>query len=94
MIKVYQAKSMFNDDGSYQTSKDLNDYTLVAKVYTTSLDEAYRLTNSIDYYWPKGYNDIITPQVVDARSTSIGDILYNGMDTTFYRVVSCGFEII
>jgi hypothetical protein len=50
-------------------------YTQVATVTAESLDEAYRLTNSIDEPWQ--HNPSVTPARPDTpeRSTSIGDVI-------------------
>jgi hypothetical protein len=57
---------------------NLKEYTEVADVDTNDLDEAYRLTNSIDTVWYKDNEDVFPTRIAEqgCRSTSIGDIMY------------------
>ena len=64
------------------------EFKLVAKVETDSLDEAFRLTNTGEQLWWLG--DKVTPYVSSCRSTSVGDVIVlpNGKS---YRVLDRGF---
>lgn len=64
-------------------------YELVAEVDCDDLDDAYRLTNSIDEYW--GENEGVTDLTDGCRSTSVGDILETSTGYK-YVVANFGFE--
>lgn len=68
------------------------DYKQVAIVETTSLDEAFRITNHIDEDWRKN------PEVLETigdkfRSTSVGDVVVDENDNGF-ECVSIGWELL
>ena len=65
---------------------NLDYLTAVAKVDTTSLEEAYRLTNHLDHNWSTN-KEVQT--IYKSRSTSIGDVL--SYDGTSYAVATMGF---
>jgi len=65
----------------------------VADVYSDDLEEAYRLTNSIDKNWWKNYEVRSRFTTEGCRSTSVGDfIVKHEMDgDEVYVVAGCGF---
>lgn len=73
--------------GSEELSKKIwNDeitgfeFKLVATVHTDKMDDAFRLTNSIDDNWYEVDNDLIDIEpsaAIGCRSTSVGDIVQN-----------------
>jgi hypothetical protein len=72
-----------------------SDGELVATVATTNLEEAFRLTNTIDNSWWE--NPGVEPHFVGrgCRSTSAGDVLVtckNGERVAAHRVADFGFE--
>jgi hypothetical protein len=64
--------------------------TPVAIVESDSMDDAYHLTNNIDDAWTKN-KGVQAIGVKEFRSTSVGDILMNGMGE-FYIAESAGFR--
>jgi hypothetical protein len=87
MISVYhKIKSDFFTTANKFVAQE---FTLVAKVNTNDLEEAYRLTNTVDHYWweNEGVNAVITK----TRSTSVGDVMLDHKDGKFHAVASCGF---
>ncbi len=99
MIKVYQAKS-FRKASGYQFKqfglKDmymmlLNDeYEHVANVPGEDLEEAFRLTNSIQKGWYED-KEICIGEKKGYRSTSVGDIMILN-NKEIYVVGSFGFD--
>lgn len=103
MIRVYQSRELMSfptQDELFQAAGQFFDnekYVLVAEVATDDLDEAYRLTNTIDKYWCD--NDGVTVLSFmhkdrkghcGNRSTSVGDVMvHNGK---VFAVASFGFE--
>lgn len=67
-------------------------YRLVAETKSESLEEIFRLTNSIDYHWSKnrGVCVVTRPDGRELRSTSVGDVVY--ANKKFYRCGVVGWE--
>ena len=64
--------------------------TLVCKVRADSIEDAYRLTNHIDYLWWRN------PEIVwwrESRSTSVGDLIHNMDDGSYSIVAPFGFDL-
>lgn len=101
-VMVFQAKqpTFFAKKTSVTVREMMNDYAMVARVETSDLNVAYRLTNTIDQSW--WLNESVefrgSPDhgMEGCRSTSVGDIMVreNGETGTFnaYIVSSCGFR--
>lgn len=64
-------------------------YTLVAAVEARSLDDAFRLTNTIDNHWTKNPGVVVEGDC-SKRSTSVGDVLQTD-DGGLWAVASVGF---
>jgi len=96
MITVYHVpRRLFHDVPHFDDQKLISfvnenktKYILVAKVQTTDLEKAFELTNSIDRHWSE--NDQVVAFGEQLRSTSVGDIMFDGTDT--YIVATCGFK--
>lgn len=76
---------------------NLDKYKLVAEPesegarLSSILEDAYRMTNSVDEAWYKNYNNNPTAKASSGcRSTSVGDILV--FNNTKYVVDSYGFK--
>jgi len=67
--------------------RDYQHSELVALVPGDDLDEAYRLTTSIDMPWVRNFG--VANLVMEARSTSVSDFLKRG--DTVYMVSAVGF---
>lgn len=71
-----------------------DEYDIVADLEVTSLDDAYRASNSIDGMWT--LNDEVTSISEEfdagARSTSVGDILSDPDTGKFWLVEPMGFS--
>ena len=65
------------------------EFTLVAKVDTDDLEEAYRLTNTINCSWWE--NEGVEAIITKTRSTSVGDVMLDHKDGKFHAVAGCGF---
>jgi len=69
---------------------NLDKYVVVAEVQGEKLEDAYRLTNSIETSWYKNEDPIIDVKVTEGtRSTSIGDIIEK--DGVMFMVDSYGY---
>lgn len=104
-ILVYHAKREFFRDTTFYGHadiitperilsgwKDRSMYDYVARVDTDDLDEAYRLTNHISSNWVENKGVVPYDNGNPKRSTSVGDILVRGKDSTVMVVAGCGFE--
>lgn len=56
-------------------------YNLVATVKADTLEDVFRLTNSIDNIWTE--NEEVVPTRKEIRSTSCGDIVIDGKNEKF-----------
>lgn len=96
MIQVQHLQSDFSRFFDIEDTKQhLLDghYDEVALVTTNDLDRVFELTNNISHSWIE--NDAVLPtcKVIEkggCRSTSVGDVFFDGDDT--YVVAPCGFE--
>ncbi len=64
------------------------DYVKVAEVIAHDLEEVFRRTNTIEFYWwedPK----VVRSEPIAYRSTSVGDVITQGKRV--WVVASCGF---
>ena len=68
----------------------VNDFEYVADVESNNMDDAYRLTNSIEFYW--GDNEEVEEHGSRHRSTSVGDILV--CEDGIYAVAMSGFKLL
>jgi len=69
---------------------NLDKYVVVAEVQGEKLEDAYRLTNSIETSWYENEDPIIDVKVTEGtRSTSIGDIIEK--DGVMFMVDSYGY---
>lgn len=66
------------------------DYVKVADVTARNLNDAYRLTNTIDHPWWENVGVELAPGLRGARSLSVGDILRSA-DGCVFGVASVGF---
>ena len=98
-VLVYQRRNMrdFNRFSSEPVGdQNLNDFDRVAEIETDDMEQAFRLTNSVDSYWANsqhGFPGYILPPpaaVGGWRSTSVGDLMYDGLH--YFIVAACGFE--
>lgn len=85
MIHVYHRVSRSSEGRFYSDAPAF--YAHVAQVETDDLDDAFTLTNHIDRSWFD--NATVTPLVPRARSTSVGDLFYDG--ERLWRVAPVGF---
>jgi len=69
---------------------NINDYVEVARVQTIVLEKAFELTNNIESRWTE--NEDVETELIEARSTSVGDILYYGVYEKWYMVDNIGFK--
>jgi len=60
----------------------------VANVDSDSLEEVYRLTNSIEHHWAE--NDAVEALTEPTRSTSVDDFVC--LDSVWYVIAGMGFE--
>jgi hypothetical protein len=91
-IKVYHRKTPTFDENVDTAAMAWNTggFELVAEVYgSTSLDHAYRLTNTIDQAWWKNPGVAMRGDRDGCRSTSVGDIIER--DGNLYVVANFGF---
>jgi hypothetical protein len=94
MIKVFHFPSAlfrFVPHGSAEKQaafalQHFTKYKHVADVDTASLEQAFRLTNSIDNHWSLNHG---VKHYETSRSTSVGDVMEQ--DGKFYVVASFGF---
>lgn len=96
MIYVFQLKNPeFMDYLKLDLSKVYSrKYDLVAEVQTQELEDAFRLTNSIDTPWE--HNPLTKAYKKNSRSSSVSDIFVKvddqGFPISFHGVASSGFE--
>lgn len=86
MIKVFH-----KIDSDYWTpAKQFveKEFRAVAEVETTDLEEAFKLTNTIEAYWWE--NKGVKALVKETRSTSIGDVME--LVGEFFAVDRIGFK--
>lgn len=89
---------LFRFDSSTQIEQELiniqrkyvNDFEYVADVDTNDMNEAYQLTNSIEWYW--GENEGVEEYGEKHRSTSVGDIFV--CEDGVYAVAMTGFKLL
>jgi hypothetical protein len=72
-MKVFHSKTLATPFLRKETPKFPEDYTKVAEVETSNLDEAYELTNNINSSWV--INTKVKTELQAARSTSYGDVI-------------------
>ena len=80
MIKVYHRKepTFVDAHGHSLAHVRLADFELAAEVDTDDAEHAYRLTNTIETYWPDNLDPALRvaklpPDLAGWRSTSVGD---------------------
>jgi hypothetical protein len=71
-----------------------NDYEYVATVITNSMDEVFRITNTIDKEWWLNPEVEHTPDKDGFRSTSVGDIIVEMPENISHIVCKIGFKTI
>lgn len=91
----YADVTCFGNAESALKAWNAGDYTKVADVYTSSKENAYKLTNHIMSDWQD--NDGVIPfgdAIKGAKSTSVGDVLAVEVPNGFelFVVASFGFE--
>jgi hypothetical protein len=87
MIRVFHDENFWKNHLG-KDNPESKDLTLVAEVQTDDLEDAFRLTNHIEYDWWK--NPEVIPCTDPTRSTSVGDLMEK--DGKFFIVASCGFR--
>lgn len=85
-FKVYH-----KDWSSNQELKSPDSYNIVAWVEAYSLDDVFRLTNSIEDYWWN--NEEVDAMVTKTRSTSVGDVIVDTVSEVAYTVDMFGFSV-
>jgi len=75
--------------GEYDDIDPQKDYSCVARITAQNVDDAYRLSNSIDHYWGDNPEVLITFRSA-LRSTSVGDIIVDP-EGVKHRVARMGF---
>lgn len=90
MIIVFHRKeTRFTDhSGDAIGAFERGEFELVGIVTSEDLNDAYRLTNHIDYNWTEN-DEVATPEGVQPRSSSVGDIFV--LDDEVHLVARCGF---
>lgn len=86
--ELYFSATGFADKSAIKELLNTNMYRKVAEINTNDLEEAYKLSNSIDDYW--GNNPEVTLFNEKNKSSSIGDIFVQ--DNKAYVVATMGFE--
>ena len=89
MYEVYHAK-----EPNFGVGPELSfpaEYELVAVVEAENVEEAYYLTNSIDWGW---WENEKVRMVKKSRSTSVGDVIINIATGKAERVEGCGWSTI
>lgn len=105
MIRVYHGPDDFvltatfldDDELRARAARQLKDYHLIAEVCTDDLDDAYRLTNTIEAPWWSNpgvqFFGSVEHGLKGARSTSVGDIL-ECVNKDRYAVGRAGFVLL
>jgi hypothetical protein len=90
MVQVFHNSDFFDFGMRTTHLPDPAKLTLVARVDTNELDDAYRLTNHIDSDWQENPGvEAVGDAGKGARSTSVGDVLE--MNDGYWMVASFGF---
>lgn len=88
MQELYFAATGFAEQAAIKELLNLSMYRKVAEIRTDDLEQAYKLSNSIDYYW--GENAEVTLLNEKNKSSSVGDIFVQ--DNKGYVVATMGFN--
>lgn len=88
MFKVWHKKDP--DFRTIPKSLTLEEFECVALVRCHDLEDAFRLTNHIDWEW--WLNDEIYDVVKKSRSTSVGDVVQNMTTRKTYAVDMVGWK--
>jgi len=87
-MKVYHAREPIYRGSEFDRPLDRSAFELVAEVKAVNLEEAFRLTNTVDQEW--WLNEQVTVWCWACRSTSVGDVIETA-DGEGYLVERVGF---
>lgn len=72
--------------------QDPSGYLHLGEVDAMDLSEAFRLTNSIDNFWPENPGVRLVVDHKLCRSTSVGDVLCDVLKGEYFMVAPVGFK--
>jgi hypothetical protein len=88
-IKVFHSKRARFFDEPFPVWPDPENWDEVAIVESDNLEDAYHLTQTVDFNWTRR-TEGIKVLVTEARSTGVGDVLVSS-DGVPHRVLFAGF---
>ena len=78
-MRMYVFHKKHSDFFTVPDTVDLAEYDLVARVEADELEDAYRLTNNIDWSWTENpevlWHKPLSKERAGIRSTSVGDVI-------------------